>query len=169
MSVIAERDIAAGEELYVCYNYRLDQAPSWYTDLWKQHCQQQQNGSLGLWDRGCDGFIGIIRETGDLLVLCVNAVTEVINTFISQLVITITFLSTASSSSVSPSMVSVAPFIAPQWSQDELCVWWAEKMITPSLQDWSLADHETRFHTDATRQPLPHNSFFGTLIRLFVD
>ena len=38
MSIVAVRAITAGEELFVCYNYRLDQAPPWYRDLWHKHC-----------------------------------------------------------------------------------------------------------------------------------
>ena len=38
MSIVAVRAICAGEELFVCYNYRLDQAPPWYRDLWHKHC-----------------------------------------------------------------------------------------------------------------------------------
>ena len=38
MSIVSVRAIAAGEELFVCYNYRLDQAPPWYRDLWHKHC-----------------------------------------------------------------------------------------------------------------------------------
>ena len=38
MSIVAVRAITAGEELLVCYNYRLDQAPPWYRDLWHKHC-----------------------------------------------------------------------------------------------------------------------------------
>ena len=36
MSIVAVRAITAGEELFVCYNYRLDQAPPWYRDLWQR-------------------------------------------------------------------------------------------------------------------------------------
>ena len=38
MSVVANTDIKAGEELCVCYNYSLDSAPAWYLDLWARHC-----------------------------------------------------------------------------------------------------------------------------------
>ena len=37
MSVVAATDIKAGEELCVCYNYKLDSAPDWYLQLWAQH------------------------------------------------------------------------------------------------------------------------------------
>ena len=39
MSVVTERAVAAGEELLVCYNYRLDLAPPWYRNLWRHHSQ----------------------------------------------------------------------------------------------------------------------------------
>ena len=38
MSVVADRDIQAGEELSVSYNYKLDCAPLWYVELWTSHC-----------------------------------------------------------------------------------------------------------------------------------
>ena len=39
ISVVTERAVAAGEELLVCYNYRLDLAPPWYRTLWRHHSQ----------------------------------------------------------------------------------------------------------------------------------
>ena len=38
MSVVAITDIRAGEELSVCYNYKLESAPTWYLQLWARHC-----------------------------------------------------------------------------------------------------------------------------------
>ena len=48
MSVVAVDDISAGEELSVCYNYKLDQAPAWYRSLWEHHCQSRDSSSSGL-------------------------------------------------------------------------------------------------------------------------
>ena len=43
MSVVAQRDIAAHEEVLVSYNYRICQAPRWYVDLWFKHLREDQN------------------------------------------------------------------------------------------------------------------------------
>lgn len=37
MSVVANRDILAGEEVFVCYNYMIAKAPEWYRLLWFIH------------------------------------------------------------------------------------------------------------------------------------
>jgi len=41
MSVVALRDIEAGEEVFVSYNYCIGSAPPWYQDLWWQYCKEQ--------------------------------------------------------------------------------------------------------------------------------
>ncbi len=43
MCVLATRDISAGEEVLVSYNYELATAPRWYKDLWRTH-QEKCNG-----------------------------------------------------------------------------------------------------------------------------
>ena len=37
MSIVAEREILAGEELFVNYNYKLVYAPDWYQLQWFHH------------------------------------------------------------------------------------------------------------------------------------
>ena len=39
MSIVSLRDIPAFEEITVCYNYRLDAAPRWYTECWARWSQ----------------------------------------------------------------------------------------------------------------------------------
>ena len=39
MSIVSIRDILAFEEVTVCYNYRLDEAPRWYTECWARWSQ----------------------------------------------------------------------------------------------------------------------------------
>ena len=34
MSIVSVRDVSAFEELSVCYNYRLHEAPTWYRECW---------------------------------------------------------------------------------------------------------------------------------------
>ena len=48
MSVVSTRDISAGEEIYVCYNYKLHQAPIWYRNLWILHCQAEHESTVCL-------------------------------------------------------------------------------------------------------------------------
>ena len=38
MSVVATRDIAKDEEVFVSYNYCVSMAPAWYQELWFRHC-----------------------------------------------------------------------------------------------------------------------------------
>lgn len=38
MSVVATRDIAKDEEVFVSYNYCVSMAPDWYQELWFRHC-----------------------------------------------------------------------------------------------------------------------------------
>ena len=45
MSIVSTQDIAAGEELYVCYNYKMDHAPLWYRNLWI-HCQAEHQSTV---------------------------------------------------------------------------------------------------------------------------
>ena len=46
MSVVSTKDISAGEEIYVCYNYKIEQAPEWYRNLWKLHCQAEHQSMV---------------------------------------------------------------------------------------------------------------------------
>ena len=45
MSLVAAKDIEAGEEILVNYNYELQFAPEWYQELWKS----VSNNSLTQW------------------------------------------------------------------------------------------------------------------------
>ena len=40
MSVVASRDIMAGEEILVSYNYMIAKSPQWYKDLWFTHLRK---------------------------------------------------------------------------------------------------------------------------------
>ena len=40
MSVVADRDIKGGEELFVSYNYAIAQAPDWYQEQWFEHLRE---------------------------------------------------------------------------------------------------------------------------------
>ena len=41
MSIVADRDIMAGEEIFVCYNYAMALAPDWYQDQWFKHVRDE--------------------------------------------------------------------------------------------------------------------------------
>ena len=43
MSIVALRDIRAGEEILVNYNYDVKLAPEWYRSLWMQHFHDANN------------------------------------------------------------------------------------------------------------------------------
>ena len=36
MSIVADRNIEQGEEIFVCYHYVMAKAPEWYQELWFQ-------------------------------------------------------------------------------------------------------------------------------------
>ena len=40
MAVIADKDISRGEEIFVCYNYVIGQAPEWYQEQWFTHVRK---------------------------------------------------------------------------------------------------------------------------------
>ena len=40
MSLVAKREILAGEEILVNYHYKLSHAPVWYQHLWFAHLRQ---------------------------------------------------------------------------------------------------------------------------------
>ena len=37
MSIVATRDVTAGEEVLVSYNYDVPHAPAWYREQWIEH------------------------------------------------------------------------------------------------------------------------------------
>ena len=41
MSIVADRDIKAGEEVFVCYNYVMALAPVWYQEQWFIHLREE--------------------------------------------------------------------------------------------------------------------------------
>ena len=41
MSIVADRDIMAGEEIFVCYNYVMALAPAWYQEQWFKHLREE--------------------------------------------------------------------------------------------------------------------------------
>ena len=41
MSIVADRDIKAGEEVFVCYNYVVALAPVWYQEQWFIHLREE--------------------------------------------------------------------------------------------------------------------------------
>ena len=45
MSVRAIADIQRGEEILVCYNYNIGQAPDWYRHAWFNHLRDNQDWS----------------------------------------------------------------------------------------------------------------------------
>ena len=52
MSLIAKREILAGEEILVNYSYQVSQAPAWYQALWFSHLRQDLGWSeerIRLW------------------------------------------------------------------------------------------------------------------------
>jgi len=42
MSIVATRDLVAGEEIFVSYNYALEKAPEWYQAIWFAHLREDQ-------------------------------------------------------------------------------------------------------------------------------
>ncbi len=42
-SLVADRDVGAGEELLVDYGLGMADAPTWYKELWVRHCRQQRD------------------------------------------------------------------------------------------------------------------------------
>ena len=42
MSLVAKREILAGEEILVNYGYKLSHAPTWYQDLWFRHLRRDR-------------------------------------------------------------------------------------------------------------------------------
>ena len=42
MSIVAGRALAAGEEVFVSYNYALEGAPTWYQALWFEHLRGEE-------------------------------------------------------------------------------------------------------------------------------
>jgi len=45
MSVVANDDIPAGEEVFVTYNYMIAKSPEWYQQLWFDHLREDQDWS----------------------------------------------------------------------------------------------------------------------------
>ena len=41
MSIVVDRDIMAGEEIFVCYNYVIALAPAWYQEQWFHHLREE--------------------------------------------------------------------------------------------------------------------------------
>ena len=46
MSIVANRDIRAGEEIFVSYNYVIATAPEWYQDQWFSHLRHELQWSV---------------------------------------------------------------------------------------------------------------------------
>jgi len=42
MSIVASRDLVAGEEVFVSYNYALEKAPEWYQAIWFAHLRDDE-------------------------------------------------------------------------------------------------------------------------------
>ena len=42
MSLVAKREILAGEEILVNYGYKLSHAPTWYQDHWFRHLRRDR-------------------------------------------------------------------------------------------------------------------------------
>jgi hypothetical protein len=42
MSIVASRDLLAGEEIFVSYNYSVHKAPEWYQAIWFTHLREEE-------------------------------------------------------------------------------------------------------------------------------
>lgn len=62
MSIIALRDLHPGEEILVCYNYKLEKAPQWYQNNWIQHLMKDRG-----WSREDAATYGIKAATSKTL------------------------------------------------------------------------------------------------------
>ena len=53
MSIVAAKDIVAGEEVLVSYNYDIPHAPSWYRELWFDHLRITEGWSEEQVEKWC--------------------------------------------------------------------------------------------------------------------
>ena len=69
MSIVATKDIVAGEEVLVSYNYDVPHAPAWYREQWFEHLRSSVGWSEERIEKWCDDeqraskWRGEMRET----------------------------------------------------------------------------------------------------------
>ena len=54
MSIVATKDIVAGEEVLVSYNYAIPHSPAWYREQWFDHLRSSVGWSEERIDKWCD-------------------------------------------------------------------------------------------------------------------
>ena len=67
MSIVSLRDIAAFDEVTVCYNYRLDAAPVWYTECWARWSEDRPGVRVYKLRQGDKVQLTSLKRVGDTI------------------------------------------------------------------------------------------------------